>query len=199
MGDFLWNLSSDTKYLTREIDAKYFPENFEKIHFFQSYETSFKEYILEKEDRDENEKRVYEHLLEEHPEIKDTKIIINGENYFNSGWYPYPIHYLFLLDNEWRYVQENSVKWPSMAEILSEAFFEPDIFDSEQDCWKISGAEKIFVLVLNCDELCDVKEYWNHVAFVAKYEKGDNRIEICDLNKGILEFHNLLQKSKDLR
>ena len=65
----------------------------------------------------------------------------------------------------------------------------------------VSKAGKLLVLVLNCDENCgfNAKKYWEHAAFVAKYDKQASIIEICDIPKGILEFHELLQTSTDLK
>lgn len=38
-----------------------------------------------------------------------------------------------------------------------------------------------------------IMEYWKYVAFVAKYDLEENVMEICDKNKGIYDFHNILQ------
>lgn len=62
----------------------------------------------------------------------------------------------------------------------------------------MSAAEKVFAIVLNCDEICDVRKYWERVAFVAKYDKADGVLEICDVSRGVQEFHELLQQSEDL-
>lgn len=40
--------------------------------------------------------------------------------------------------------------------------------------------------------------HWEHICFLAKYDRETNILEICEQNKAVIEFHELLQASKDL-
>ena len=189
---YLIKLEYENSNLNREVDAKYFPADFERTEIFKPYQTSYKEYIIanERENLDRNTNWDLP---------SDITVIVNGKNEFSGIFRRYPVHYLYEIDGEWKYIHNNSIKYPSLMELFDEIFFSSERFDFDyQKFIEVSKSKKVFVMVLDCNEVCNVKEYWKYVAFVAKYDKELKVIEICDQAKGILEFHKLLQKSTDL-
>ena len=196
---YLFTLHCECSFLNREVDAKYFPADFEKTDIFTPYRTSYQEYIIANETE-----RFEKETLDQQTDIdwgmfSDITVLVNGQNKFSAIYRRYPVHYLYEIDGKWKYISENSYKNPSLNGLFDEIFSSGSRFDVEhQKNIDVSEAKKIFALVLDCDETCYVKEYWKHVAFVAKYDKVLKTIEICDQPRGILEFHELLQKSTDL-
>ncbi len=185
----LIDMEYEYKLLTREVDLEYFPRNFAETRIFTPYKTTYEEYVYKTTVQSQYMKR----------KIKDITVVVNGRNKFDGTWRRYPIHYLYEFNGEWKYIEDNSVKYPDMTELFEDIFLNTERFDwKAQKNIDVSNAGKLLVLVLDCDELCDAVKYWKHVAFVAKYDKETKTIEICDMSKGILEFHELLQKSTDL-
>ena len=141
---------------------------------------------------------IFDNLIEKNPQYRETIVMINGKSEFTGCFRKYPIHYLFYLEGEWRYVSDLSCKNPSFADVISEAALEPNPFDYKKQCTvDVTKATKIFSLILNCNEVCDVSRYWEHVCFLVKYDRETNVLEICDKNSALIEFHELLQASKD--
>lgn len=194
---YFHEIYTSTGYLNREVDAKYFPENFCESTICKSDKIKYNDYLLENSNF-EREKEEVANIIKENPEYRNNIYVqVNGENRFTGCFRRYPIHYLYEIGGEWKYICHNSVKNPSLLELFDEIFFENERTKDGKQI-DVSNAERLMVLVLDCNETCDAREYWKHVAFVAKYDKDKGIIEICDMEKGILEFHELLQKSKDL-
>ena len=105
----------------------------------------------------------------------------------------------FLYRGEWKYRFGLSDKNPNFVELMENAVLCPEFFDSDSKGWvPVSGAEKIFALVLDGNEGCDARRYWEHICFFAKYDKKLNQLEICDWVSALLEFHELLQGADSL-
>lgn len=208
----LFDDSTEPTELTRELDAKVF--NKEYLDLFEPSSMLLADYaellggenirdyqyLIDQEDYQYlTDQEDYQYLIETSERFKETRVDINGRNNFTGCYRRYPIHFLFHIDGEWKYIHNNSCKNPSCISLLSEAVLEPEPFDFNKQCHvDVSGADKVFVLVLDCDETCDVSKYWEHVCFLAKYDKESNVLEICDKDWGLLEFHELLQQSTDL-
>lgn len=203
MDEFLWELEEHASWLNREVDAQVFPEDYKEryIRKQEKKEMSVLEYIRKKYPGDDIDSLIssYEYVLEEVPVLADIRLKVNGENFFDEKYRRYPIHYLFLIDGKWKYINENSVKWPNFMELFYDALLTPKVYDvnveKEAD---VTRAVKVFAMILNCDEICDVSRYWENVALLLKYDKKKKEVEICDQATGILEFHELLQQSVDL-
>ena len=81
---------------------------------------------------------------------------------------------------------------------MREVLFAVEPFDSGRQCRiDVSDATKIFCMVLDYG-VSDVRRYWEHICFIAKYDIPEKLVEICDINSGVREFHRLLQQSSDL-
>lgn len=197
ISSYFFGIYTSTGYLNREIDAKYFPKNFGESKTCKSKKVKYSDYLLANESC-ELYKEEIANIIKENPEFgKGIYVKVSGENRFTGCFRRYPIHYLYEIGGKWKYFSENSFKYPSLLELFDKIFFENEKSNGKNQV-DVSAAERLIVLVLNCDEICDVREYWKHVAFVAKFDKDTGIIEICDMEKGILEFHELLQKSEDL-
>lgn len=195
--DYLLMRDNENGYLTRELDAKVFDSS--KIRIFEPEEMDLRSYINR---FDDGSIGGFEWALEECPELAEVKVMVNGFNEFSSGAYRsyrrYPMHMLFNIDGKWKYVCNNSVKWPNFIELLKECILQPEPYNYDKQCdIDVSSARKIFTLVLDCDEVCNATSYWKYVCFIAKYDRETKILEICDKNKGLLEFHELFQLSED--
>lgn len=200
LDDYLEAINFDYLTLDRQIDKKYFPKNFNKLGKFIPYKTSLKEYILSHETMPNYIEALKEGSMpyDEYGDfavkkINEINVLVNGENYFDERYRRYPMHFLYQIDNEWKYISNNSYKYPTWFELFQDILFRTEGFSDNG-----ISAKQVLLLVLNCNEICCVKEYWKHVAFVAKYDIENKVFEICDQTKGIMEFHKLLQKSTDL-
>ncbi len=178
------------KYLTREVDAEVFPEDYRENYLFAPTQAALADYL-----------RGYGEAEEDAACAPDIRVLVNGKNNFDGTWRKYPIHALFLIEGKWRYAASLSVKNPTLGELLEDAVFCDEVMDMNGDGrgqTDVSAAEKVFALILDCDEICDVRKYWERVACVVKYDKAGGVLEICDIAGGVLEFHELLQQSGDL-
>ena len=189
---FLTDLERRVHYLSRELDAEVFPEDYREKYLFEPTQTTLADYLRDCGAPDEDVARA-----------PDVRVLVNGKNNFTNTFRKYPIYGLFYMEGEWRYANWMSVKYPTLAELLEDAVFCDEVMDMNGDILRqgrtdVSAAEKVFALVLDCDEICDARRYWETVAFVAKYDRADGVLEICDINRGVLEFHELLQQSGDL-
>lgn len=211
LSGYLIDRKCEKTYLDRSTDAEYFMEDYAD-RIFTPYEMTYEEYIrkcmrnyimksndvwidMEKWTKD------FEGSFKENTGMSpsDIWVIVNGRNDFDGSYRRYPIHYLYEMENGLKYIRENSVKNPDLDIIFYYAFFDDRRFAHEKQQWiSTRDAKRVMILVLDCDEVCDVTEYWERVAFVAKYDKSTQIIEICDKEKGIYEFHKLLQNSIDL-
>ncbi len=202
---YLYDLYDECNVLTRETDLKYFPDNYAETRIFTPYKTTYKEYVLKTTAQLNGKKHMKTEFVEMEQDndfYKDITVVVNGKNEFDGIRRNYPVYYLYEIDDEWKYIHNSSVKYPTLSELFDEIFFTTERYDYDaQKPVDVSKAGKLLVLVLNCDENCEfnAKKYWEHAAFVAKYDKQAKIIEICDIPKGILEFHELLQKSTDLK
>ena len=191
---FLMDLDLRTHHLSKEVDAKVFPEDFREKYLFEPTQVTLADYL-----RGYGEGETEEDAVRDVAHAPDIRVLVNGKNNFDGLYRKYPIHILFYMEGKWRYAEELSVKNPTLGELLENAVFCDEVMNSRGDGWiSVSAAEKVFALVLDCDERCDVRKYWETVAFVAKYDKAGGVLEICDINRGVLEFHELLQQSEDL-
>lgn len=197
--DYIDDMFTESQYLTRELDAKVFGNC--NINILEPEEMDLKAYIDNLASKCHGDTgKEYEYFIEEHPFFLNTRVLVNGVNKFTSCMRRYPIHYLFHIDGAWKYVSSNSCKWPNAIEILEEAALAPYFLGDLSDELGVKNFhyDKVFSLVLNCDEICEAEKYWEYVCFFAKYDKNTNFLEICDKDKGLLEFHELLQQSEDL-
>lgn len=187
---FLVDQNRRWQYLTREVDAEVFPEDYREKYLFEPTQATLADYL-----------RRYGEAEEDAARAPDIRVLVNGKNNFDGTWRKYPIHALFWIEGKWRYAASLSVKNPTLGELLEDAVFCDAVWDLNGDGKErtdVSAAEKVFALVLDCDETCDVRKYWEQAAFVAKYDKAGGVLEICDLAESVLEFHELLQQSGDL-
>lgn len=136
----------------------------------------------------------------EEDRLLDIEVVLKGEfNFEDEEYRRYPMHRIYKIRNEWYYAPCNSCKHPDASSILQETFLSEDIDYFDGDGWvNVSEANEVFSLVLNCDESCDARHYWEHVSFIGKYNKQSKTITMLNKHEGLLEFHDLLQKSKDM-
>lgn len=190
--EFLDDLEERDSYLTRELDAEVFDES--KV--FKADKMLLSEYVV---NLGEDDQRYFAGLCEKNPALKETMYIQNGKNNFNESSYRcYPLHMLLFINGEWKYHSTFSYKWPTFIDLLNEAVLNPETHFSKMQKDLISSATKIFTLVLNADEVCNVREYWKYMCCIIKYDKEANTVELCNKDEGLLEFHRLLQESTDL-
>ena len=193
----LLDIEHGANYLTREIDRKVFPE--ELLRPFEPLKLQFDEFEEFCKAQYGDGEFEWDYVKKEHPEYNGIRIFLNGKTNFNGYYRKYPIHYLFLIDEKWNYISYNSDKNPSFIELLMNAVLNPLPYEyKKQNALDISGVEQIFAMVLDCNETCDVTEYWKHICFLVKYDIGKGILEICDEKEGLWEFHELLQQSVDL-
>ncbi len=187
--ELIWN----TKYLTRELDARVFHPEEHKV--FEPYETTLEEYINTLNENGESKE-----YLQSRREDAEYRVVVNGKNFFNGNYRRYPIYQLLLIDGEWKFLSYNSIKNSCFIELLEQIMLPTKTIKNETKYEEkaIEGIEKIFTLVLDCDEVCEAEKYWEHICFFVKYTPGTDVIEICDQGKALLEFHELLQKSTDI-
>lgn len=180
------------KYITRELDSKVLDEN-----MIKSFTAFTPRKVLLSELEEESPGSEYYLFLEEHPEIAKTVYIENAKPVF-SGFRRPPLYLLWLIDGDWYFLHENSFKYPTYIDLVLQAAFSPVEFAWRyDDLIDTASVEKVFALVLDVDEVCDASKYWESIAFYLKYDRRKNEIEICEKNSAIIEFHNLLQKSRD--
>lgn len=192
MLDFLRELTYRDTTLSRELDAKVFPKNYKEAVLKEPRFFRLEDYVasLGKESQER-----YEEVIEINPMFKDTTIIV-CEEAFGAFYRSYPIHSLLEVNGEWKYAASNSFKNPSYFDLIEDAVLRPCVLEREDG--EEVKATKIFSLILDCNGVCRADRYWEHVAMLVKYDKEKNEIEICEKNKAILEFHELLQQSTDL-
>lgn len=182
------------KYITRELDARVFDENI--IKKFTSFTPRR---ILLSELEEEYLGSDHHWLLKKHPELAKAVYIENAEPVFSECNKRPPIYLLWMIDDAWYFLHENSFKNPTYLEVVLQAALSPEelspTFDKPFD---VASVEKVFALVLDVDEICDASEYWESIGFYLKYDRRENVIEICEKNSAIIEFHNLLQESTNL-
>lgn len=182
------------KYITRELDARVLDENIiKKFTPFTPRRILLSE--LEKEYLESDHHR----LLKEHPELAKAVYIENAEPVFSECNRRPPIYLLWMIDDAWYFLHENSFIYPTYLDLVLQAALSPEelspTFDKPFD---VASVEKVFALVLDVDEICDASEYWESIGFYLKYDRRENVIEICEKNSAIIEFHNLLQESTNL-
>lgn len=192
----LWFYLDDLfpKYITRELDARVLDENIiKKFTPFTPRRILLSE--LEKEYLGSD----HHWLLEEHPELAKAVYIENAEPVFSECNRRPPIYLLWMIDDAWYFLHENSFIYPTYLDLVLQAALSPEelspTFDKPFD---VASVEKVFALVLDVDEICDASEYWESIGFYLKYDRRENVIEICEKNSAIIEFHNLLQESTNL-
>lgn len=79
------------------------------------------------------------------PDLNQVMVHVNGSVQSYDLFRRYPIHYLFHIKDEWKYISNNSVKYPSLLELLLDAVLAPEPFDYNlQKNVDISSADKIF-------------------------------------------------------
>lgn len=180
------------KYITRELDSKVLDEN-----MIKSFAAFTPRRILLSELEKEYPGSEYPCFLEEHPEIAKAVYIENAKPVF-SGFRRPPLYLLWLIDGDWYFLHKNSFKYPTYVDLVLQAAFSPEEFACRyDDPIDAASVEKVFALVLDVDEICDASKYWESIAFYLKYDRRKNEIEICEKNSAIIEFHNLLQESRD--
>ena len=180
----LLNKEYEIRHLTRELDAEVFPEAFGQEEF-AAYSTSMLNFAKKSGAND----------LEEIPD--DITMLVNSNTFVSGDFRRYPLHQLFEYEGQWYYRFENSVKYPECEEMLGEISFWLDDEEIEKS-EIIRNAARILTLVLDCDEVCDARKYWESVGFVSIYDRENKTLEICEKTKGIKMFHELFQKSVDL-
>lgn len=192
--EFLLDTEAEYKYLSRELDAKYFRNC--KLKSFIPEVLSLYDYIKKYNDGRTGQ---FEQEMECLPDLSQVMVHSNGPIKSFEHFRRYPIHYLFHMKDGWKYISSNSVKYPTLTELLMEAVLEPGLYNSTiKNTLNKSPADKILVLVLDCDEVCDARRYWDFINFIAKYDVKSKCLEICDADQAIYEFHECLSESTDL-
>lgn len=184
--EYLYELETKSNSVTRETDAQFFqPEkavvypyrqNIREYFNAKGYKMSFGEEYIEKLNR--------EYIFD-----------VQGEcNFKQDHFFKRMAEYqLLYVNGEWKLRYTCSCKYPEFFELIRDILTIPKWCGDEEN--KIT---KVFVMVLNCDEVCAADQYWDYICFFTKHETGSRVIEICDQGKALLEFHELLQKSTDL-
>lgn len=194
--NLLFELEKEYQYLSREVDAKYFGNCKIAFSAFKPEVMSLYEYIKKYDDEHIDKPEWH---MKHVPDLNQVMVRVNGSIKSFNLFRRYPIHYLFHMKDEWKYISNNSVKNPTLLELLMDAVLAPKPFDYNlQKEVDISSADKIFVLVLNCNEICNARRYWDFINFIAKYDMKSKCLEICNANETIYEFHKCLSESTDL-
>ena len=107
--ELIWN----TKYLTRELDARVFYPEEHKV--FEPYETTLEEYL-----NTLNENGKSKEYLQSRREDAEYRVVVNGKNFFNGNYRRYPIYQLLLIDGEWKFLSYNSIKNSCFIELLEQ-------------------------------------------------------------------------------
>ena len=183
--DLLVNKECEISFLTRELDAEVFPEAFGEDEF-TAYSTSMLDFAKK------SGANYFEGMLPD-----DITMLVNSNTFVSRVFRRYPLHQLFEYEGQWYYRVENSVKYPECEEMLGEISFWLDDAGIEKS-HIVRNAARVLTLVLDCDEVCDVRKYWESVGFVSIYDRENRTLEICEKTKGIKMFHELFQKSVDL-
>ena len=179
----LYDLYDYYRCISRELDNEVFENYLAEAKAHYPCRMSLGRFIGSEEDRS-----------------SDIEVILKGEfNFHDKVYRRCPMHRFYKIHDEWYYAPCNSIKYPDKSEILYETFLseEIDYFGGNDDI-DVSEAKEVFALVLNCDESCDARHYWEYVSFIGKYNKQSKTITILDKHAGLLAFHNLLQKSRDM-
>lgn len=211
---YMKKLSLERNRLSRELDARIFDMKKEKT--FEPYETTLDVYLNENEDTEYIEHLRYEwerqwkktgerddFLRDAYikrkicQECEQYRMLINEENfsYYRQG--EYPIYQLLLINGEWKFQLYCSKEIKCFPELLDEILM-GEISGSER--WKkkdFGDVQESFTMVLD-GIYSDVERYWEHILCFVKYTPREKTIEICDREKVLPEFHELLQKSVDL-
>lgn len=127
--ELIWN----TKYLTRELDARVFHPEEHKV--FEPYETTLEEYL-----NTLNENGKSKEYLQSRREDAECRVVVNGKNFFNGNYRRYPIYQLLLIDREWK----SAMKYAKQKNTGNTSAFLPDICQRkkqsksatrEKHCW----------------------------------------------------------------
>lgn len=186
--DCIQDVVSFRSHISKELDAQVFPKNFAK------------EWETMKQPAREFAKCFKAHEAERLP---NQLLIIDNAGTFEFGSFrKYPLYHVFEYEGKFYFGERLTVKYPDAVEMLLEVSCHLDSceedFVNEAAAEITHGATRILTMVLNCNEVCDTTRYWEHVAFVAMYDRSKNTVEICDTNSGIKMFHEWLQQSEDL-
>ncbi len=165
--------------------------------YCRSYrENRFPKYIT----READAKVFDENIIKKFTPFTPRRMLENTEPVLSDCHRRPPIYLLWLIDGEWYFLHQNSFNYPTYLGLVFQAAFSPGEFSPWFDkSFDVASVEKVFALVLDVDEICDASEYWEYIGFYLKYDRRKNEIEICEKNSAMIEFHNLLQESKDLK
>lgn len=194
LSEVLWDLERERHTLTREKEQRVYDMH-KKSEDFKPYAEDFVRHF--KRVSPENEREI-DDFAEEHPECRDIVVRVNRSQLMTeSSFRRYPVLALYHTEKGWEYVKANSVKYPTYWELLGYSLLVPYVMVcKEQSIEYLEKADRIFVMIMDGDEVFPVDELRQYYLISAEYDKEKKEIVVYD-DAGFARFHELYQVSAD--
>lgn len=193
--DVLLDLKSEMYTLTREKEQRVYDMH-KKSGNFKPYAEDFVRHF--KRVSPENEREIDEYAGE-HPECRDIVVRVNRSQLMKDSYFrKYPVLALYHIEKGWEYVRSISVKYPTYWELVGYSLLDPyAMVCKEQSIEYFEKADRVFVMIMDDEEVFPVDEFRQSYLISAEYDKAKKEIVIYDDDVGLNRFHELYQMSTD--